>query len=100
LLFLETNYITFIWNSFFVRVLVVIITLVIAIPAAYSLARLVGPWGERAGIGMFLVYLVPPTLLFLPLFRMVVALGLNDSVWSLVVVYPTIFGGSSDDGRL
>lgn len=90
LLFLDTNYTRFVWNSFFVGVLVVIITLIIAIPAAYSLARLVGPWGERAGIGMFLVYLVPPTLLFIPLFRMVVAFGLNDTVWSLVLVYPTI----------
>jgi multiple sugar transport system permease protein len=90
LLFFETNYVTFLKNSFLVGVLVVIITLVIAVPAAYSLARLVGPWGERAGIGMFLVYLVPPTLLFIPLFRMVVALGLNDSLWSLVLVYPTI----------
>ena len=90
LLFLETNYTGFVWNSFVVGVLVVMITLIIAIPAAYSLARLVGSWGERAGIGMFLVYLVPPTLLFIPLFRMVVAFGLNDSIWSLVLVYPTI----------
>ena len=86
LLFLETNYTGFLWNSFLVGVLVVIITLIVAIPAAYSLARLVGHWGERAGIGMFLIYLVPPTLLFIPLFRMVVIFGLNDSVWSLVLV--------------
>lgn len=90
LLFQETNYTGFLWNSFVVGVLVVIITLIIAVPAAYSLARLVGRWGERAGIGMFLVYLVPPTLLFIPLFRIVVAFGLNDSVWALVLVYPTI----------
>ena len=90
LLFFETNYTTFMWNSFVVGMLVVIITLVIAVPAAYSLARLVGRWGEQAGIGMFLVYLVPPTLLFIPLFRMVVAFGLNDSYWALVLVYPTI----------
>jgi multiple sugar transport system permease protein len=90
LLFLETNYTTFLKNSLIIGVLVVIITLVIAVPAAYSLARLVGPWGERAGIGMFLVYLVPPTLLFIPLFRMVVALGLNDTLWALVLVYPAI----------
>ncbi len=90
LLFGETNYVTFLRNSLFVGVLVVIITLLVAIPAAYSLARLTGRWGERAGIGIFLVYLVPPTLLFIPLFRMVVGLGLNNSVWSLVLVYPTI----------
>lgn len=90
LLFLETNYLVFIRNSLFVGVLVVIITLVIAVPAAYSLARLTGRWGEQAGIGIFLVYLVPPSLLFIPLFRMVAGLGLNDSTWSLVLVYPTI----------
>lgn len=90
LLFFETNYVGFIRNSVFVGIVVVIITLVIAIPAAYSLARLTGRWGEQAGIAMFLVYLVPPSLLFIPLFRVVVALGLNDSIWALVVVYPTI----------
>lgn len=90
LLFTETNYAIFLKNSLVVGVIVVIITLIIAVPAGYSLARLVGQWGERAGIAMFLVYLVPPTLLFIPLFRMVVALGLNDTIWSLIVVYPTI----------
>jgi len=90
LLFNNTNFLVFLRNSAVVGVLVVIITLLIAIPAAYSLARLTGSWGERAGIAIFLVYLVPPTLLFLPLFRIVVALGLNDTLWSLVVVYPTI----------
>ncbi|RME48164.1 MAG: carbohydrate ABC transporter permease [Chloroflexi bacterium] len=90
LLLTRTNYPRFLWNSTFVGVLVVIITLVIAIPAAYSLARLMGRWGEGAGILIFLVYLVPPTLLFIPLSRVVVAFGLNNSVWSLVLVYPTI----------
>ncbi|MFQ5855788.1 MAG: carbohydrate ABC transporter permease [Anaerolineae bacterium] len=90
LLFNETNYTIFLKNSLFVGVIVVIITLIIAVPAAYSLARLTGRWGEQAGILIFLVYLVPPTLLFIPLFRVVTRLGLVDSVWSLVVVYPTI----------
>jgi multiple sugar transport system permease protein len=90
LLFQQTNYLTFVRNSVVIGVLVVLITLIIAVPAAYALARLAGRWGERAGIGIFLVYLVPPTLLFIPLFRVVVALGLNDTIWSLVVVYPTI----------
>ncbi len=90
LLFNQTNYVIFLRNSIFIGVLVVVITLVFAIPAGYSLARLTGRWGERAGIAIFLFYLVPPTLLFIPLFRVVVALGLNDTLWSLVVVYPTI----------
>lgn len=89
-LFFETNYTGFVRNSLVVGVAVVIITLIIAIPAAYSLARLTGRWGERAGIAMFLVYLVPPTLLFIPLFRMVVTLHVNNTLWSLILVYPTI----------
>lgn len=89
-LFLDTNYLVFLRNSLVVGVAVVIITLVIALPAAYSLARLTGRWGERAGIGIFLVYLVPPTLLFIPLSRIVVALGLNNSLLALIVVYPAI----------
>lgn len=90
LLFQRTNYPLFLKNSLLVGVTVVIITLAISIPAAYSLARLTGRWGERSGILLFLVYLVPPTLLFIPLFRIVARLGLVNSVWSLVVVYPTI----------
>lgn len=89
LLFFDTNYPTFIWNSLVIGVLVVLITLAISIPAAYSLARLTGRWGDRAGIAIFLVYLIPPTLLFIPLFRVVVALNLHNTIWSLVVVYPT-----------
>lgn len=85
-----TNFPVFLRNSVVIGVLVVIITLVISIPAAYSLARLAGRWGERAGIGIFLVYLVPPTLLFIPLSRVVVSVGLYNSMWALVLVYPTI----------
>ena len=90
LLFEDTNYLIFVRNSAIVGVAVVIITLIIAVPAAYALARLAGSWGERAGIAIFLVYLVPPTLLFIPLFRVVTSLNLNNTIWSLVVVYPTI----------
>ncbi len=90
LLFQGTNYLTFVKNSLIVGIVVVIITLVIAVPAAYSLARLTGRWGEQAGILIFLVYLVPPSLLFIPLFRMVTMVKLNDTIWSLILVYPTI----------
>jgi multiple sugar transport system permease protein len=89
LLFNGTNFLGFLRNSVFIGVVVVIITLVISLPAAYSLARLTGKWGERAGIGIFLIYLVPPTLLFIPMSRVVVALDLINSMWSLVLVYPT-----------
>jgi multiple sugar transport system permease protein len=89
LLFDETNYKTFVANTIFVAVFVVVITLLIAVPAAYSLTRLAGRWGESLGIAIFLVYLVPPTLLFIPLTRVVAELGLKNSRWSLVLIYPT-----------
>ena len=53
------------------------------------MGRTDGRGGENLSIGIFLTYLVPPTLLFLPLARIVTLLGLQDSLWALVVVYPT-----------
>lgn len=90
LLFLETRYVRWLGNTAFVGSLVVAITLLLSVPAAYALARLTGRWGERLGIGIFLTYLVPPTLLFIPLSRVVAILGLQDSLWSLVLVYPSV----------
>jgi multiple sugar transport system permease protein len=88
-LFGETRYLRWLANTALVGVLVVMITLLLALPAAYSLARLTGRWGGRLGIVIFLTYLVPPTLLFIPLSRIVAILGLQDSIWALVVVYPS-----------
>ena len=88
-LFDKTNYEVFLKNTVVVAILVTIITIAIAVPAAYSLTRLAGRWGEGLGIAIFLVYLVPPTLLFIPMTRIVAELGLKNSWWSLVVVYPT-----------
>ncbi len=88
-LFSDTEYSRWLWNTGFVGVLVVVITLLLAVPAAYSLARLTGRFGEQFGIGIFLTYLVPPTILFIPLSRVIANLGLQDSLWSLVVVYPS-----------
>jgi multiple sugar transport system permease protein len=90
LLLTRTGFATFAWNTLWVGMLVVAITLALSFPAAYSLARLDRPWAGWMGTAIFFVYLVPPTLLFLSLSRIVVALGLQDSTWSLVVVYPTI----------
>jgi multiple sugar transport system permease protein len=88
-LFTDTLYGQWLLNTAFVGLSVVAITLVLAVPAGYALARLTGQWGEKLGIGIFLTYLVPPTLLFIPLSRVVVNLHLDDSLWSLVVVYPS-----------
>lgn len=89
-LFTDTAFATFVWNTVWVGLLVVAITLALALPAAYALTRLDRPWAGPMGIAIFFVYLVPPTLLFLSLSRLVVATGLQDSTWSLVLIYPTI----------
>jgi multiple sugar transport system permease protein len=88
-LFSETLYGRWLWNTALVGVVVVAITLLLAIPAGYALARLTGRWGEQLGIGIFLTYLIPPTLLFIPMSRVIADLGLQDSIWSLVLVYPS-----------
>jgi multiple sugar transport system permease protein len=89
-LFNETTFPTFAWNTLWVGLVVVAITLVLGLPAAYCIARLDLRWSTAMGIGIFFVYLIPPSLLFLSLSRLVVWLGLQDSTWSLVLIYPTI----------
>ena len=90
LLFTQTRFLRWLENTALVGGIVVIITLLLAVPAAYALTRLTGRWGERLGIAIFLTYLVPPTLLFIPLSRVVASLGLQDTIWSLVLVYPSV----------
>jgi multiple sugar transport system permease protein len=89
LLFRGTPYVTWVGNTVLVGAIVVVITVVVAVPAGYSLARLTGRWGERLGIAIFLTYLVPPTLLFIPFARVIAVLGLQNTTWALLLVYPT-----------
>jgi multiple sugar transport system permease protein len=88
-LFNRTEFARWLWNSLVIGVLVAGITLLVAVPAGYALARMAGRYAESLGIGIFLTYLVPPTLLFIPLSPIISRLGLQDSLWALVVVYPT-----------
>jgi multiple sugar transport system permease protein len=88
-LFTDTEYWQWLQNTALVGLAVVVITLVLALPAGYALARLSGTWGQTMGIGIFLTYLVPPTLLFLPLSRVVSEIGLQDRLLALVLVYPS-----------
>lgn len=88
-LFYETLFVKYLTNTLIIGLAVVIITLIVAVPAAYSLARWAGRLGENMGIGIFLTYLVPPTLLFIPLSKVISILGLHESLWSLILIYPT-----------
>jgi multiple sugar transport system permease protein len=89
LLFTKSLFVPQLVNTLLLAACVVTITVVAAVPAGYALARMRLPGAETLGIAIFLTYLVPPTLLFLPLSRVVTLLGLQDSLWSLVVIYPT-----------
>jgi len=89
-LFTQTRFVRWLGNTALVGAIVVTITLLVAVPAAYSLTRLTGRWGQRIGIAIFLTYLIPPTLLFIPLSRVVALLGLQDTIWSVVLVYPSM----------
>jgi multiple sugar transport system permease protein len=89
LLFFETHFVGYLVNTLLVGLAVVVITLATAVPAAYALARWARGWGETLGIGIFLTYLVPPTILFIPLSRFASFFGLQESLWSLILVYPT-----------
>jgi multiple sugar transport system permease protein len=80
----------FFYNSVIVTVLVVSITMVISVLAAFALSRM-RFWGSQVlATGVFLTYLVPDTLLFIPLYQIVGGLGLLNSIWGLVLVYPTL----------
>lgn len=88
-LFDKTIFKTWLLNTYSIAFFTVVITLVTAVPAGYSLARMNLPGAETLSITIFLTYLVPSSLLFIPLSRLVSDLGLKDTIWSLVLVYPT-----------
>jgi multiple sugar transport system permease protein len=89
LLLYDTLFLTWLQNSLLIGLAVVVITLLLGLPAAYALTRMRFPGNQTLSIAMFLSYLIPPALLFLPLSQLVRGLGFTDSVWSLILVYPS-----------
>jgi multiple sugar transport system permease protein len=86
----DTDFLIYFKNTAIVTVCVVAITMVISVLAAYSLGRMKF-WGSGLlATGIFLTYLVPDSLLFIPLFQIVRGLGLLNSYWGMVLVYPTL----------
>jgi len=88
-LFQRTEFLTWMKNSLIISVVATSASLAIAILAGYSLARLRYRGVASFGTAVFVTYLVPPTLLFLPLSQVVVWLGISDTIWALIVTYPT-----------
>jgi multiple sugar transport system permease protein len=86
----QTDFLIFFKNTAIVTVCVVVITMVVSVLAAYSLGRMKF-WGSGVlATGIFLTYLVPDSLLFIPLFQIVRGLDLLNSYWGMVLVYPTL----------
>jgi multiple sugar transport system permease protein len=85
----ETIFPTWAYNTLYVSILSTAISLVTGILAGYALSRLRFRGAGGMAVGIFVTYLVPPTLLFIPLADVVRAFGLLDSRWSLILTYPT-----------
>ena len=88
-LFARTDFFTWMKNSLIISVVATTASVALSILAGYSLARLRYRGVGSFGTAVFITYLVPPTLLFLPLSQVVVWLGISDSIWALIVTYPT-----------
>ena len=88
-LFAKTDFLVYFRNSVLVTVPVVLVSMLMSVLAAYGLSRLGFLGAGVLGTAVFLVYLVPDSLLFIPLFKIIGWLGLLNSRWSLVLVYPT-----------
>ncbi len=88
-LFLETRFLRWLYNTFFVAITSTIISLSASLLAAYGIQRIRFKGSDFMGIGIFFCYLVPPTILFIPLATMIFKLRLWDSLWALSLIYPT-----------
>jgi multiple sugar transport system permease protein len=88
-LFDKTLYATWLWNSLKVSALATAVSVTLSILAAYALARLRFRGAETFGVAVFVTYLVPPSLLFLPLAKVVEMLDLTDRSLALIATYPT-----------
>ena len=88
-LWTRTDFVVWAWNTMFVAVAATAISLVFGVPAGYALARLRFRGGDTLSLGIFTTYLVPTTLLFIPMVQVMKTLGLLDTIVGLIVVYPT-----------
>ena len=88
-LLFKTAYPEWLWNTVFISVIATVVSLVCAVLAAYAIERLRFKGSRQVGLGIFLAYLVPPSILFIPLATIVFKLGLFDTRWALILTYPT-----------
>jgi multiple sugar transport system permease protein len=89
-LLFETEYPIWVWNTMLVTVVSTFLSIFCAVCAAYAIERLRYKGSRFVGMSIFLAYLVPPSILFIPLAVMVFQLGIFDTNWALILTYPTI----------
>ncbi|MBV8169870.1 MAG: carbohydrate ABC transporter permease, partial [Alphaproteobacteria bacterium] len=88
-LLFDTSYPEWMWNTILVSVVSTFVSLFASVGAAYAIERIRFTGSRHVGMLIFLAYLVPPSILFIPLAVMVFNLGLFDSLWALILTYPT-----------
>ena len=88
-LLFDTAYPDWLWNTVIVSVVSTFVSLAAAVLAAYAIERLRFKGSRQVGLSIFLAYLVPPSILFIPLAAIVFHLGLFDTRWALILTYPT-----------
>jgi multiple sugar transport system permease protein len=89
-LLFESAYPRWLWNTMYVSVAATFLSLVASVLAAYALVRIRFNGAQWVGAAIFLAYLVPPSILFIPLATIIQAYGLFDSPFALILCYPTI----------
>jgi multiple sugar transport system permease protein len=88
-LLFDTSYPAWMWNTIIVSVVATFTSLAASVFAAYAIERLRFRGSKQVGLGIFLAYLVPPSILFIPLATIVFKLGIFDTRWALMLTYPT-----------
>ena len=89
-LLFETDYPLWLWNTMFIAVAATVLSLVASVLAAYAITRIRYRGAQWVGGAIFLAYLVPPSILFIPLATVVYQYGLFDTPFALILTYPTI----------
>jgi multiple sugar transport system permease protein len=89
-LLFETQYPRWLWNTMYVAVGATTLSIIASVLSAYAIVRLRFRGADAVGILIFFAYLVPPSILFIPLASVIQAYGLFDSPLSLILVYPTL----------
>jgi multiple sugar transport system permease protein len=88
-LWTKTDFVVWGWNTMFVAIAATAISIFFGVPAGYALARLRFLGADTISLGIFTTYLVPTTLLFIPMVQVMKTLDMLDTILGLVVVYPT-----------